>query len=162
MKQGNIVDETFKLPKLISDGMVLQRNQAIKIWGFIQEGKSVSITFQGCTYSAIGDAKGKWEINIPPQEAGGPYEMIFEADHKGDSKIVLKDILVGDLWLCGGQSNMELPVNRVMERYKEEVLSYENPMIRMFHVPMKYEFNTPIEDFEEGTWQTLDQRNVQD
>lgn len=153
------LNKGLRLPKLISDGMVLQRGQEIKIWGKIEPGTFVDVTFAGYTYTAVGNAQGKWTVVLPPLEAGGPYNMVITTSRQ---KIVIKDILIGDIWLCGGQSNMELPINRVMERYREEVNSYENTAIRMFHVPMKYEFNEPQEDLESGRWQVLDKENVLD
>lgn len=149
--------EGLRLPKIWSDGMVIQRDKAINLWGYIEEGKKVTVYFTDKVYEAVGNKEGKWLVTLPPLQAGGPYEMRVESQ---EQSIMLQDILIGDVWICGGQSNMELPVERVMERYKEEVRSYNNEQIRMFQTPIKYDFKTPREDFEEGQWQALNQDNV--
>ena len=149
--------EGLRLPKIWSDGMVIQRDKAINLWGYIAEGEKVTIHFAGEVYRAVGDKTGKWFVTLPPLPAGGPYEMKVESQHQS---IVLHDLLMGDVWICSGQSNMELPVERVMERYSEEVRSYSNEQIRMFQTPIKYDFKGPREDLEEGQWYVLNQENA--
>ncbi len=148
----------LNLPKLISDGMILQRDQVIKLWGYADEGQNITIKFLDERYKVVADSNGRWQVNLGPLAAGGPYEMEFVAD----KHIIIHDILIGDIWLCGGQSNMELPVLRVMERYSDEVSSYQNPCIRMFRVPMVYDFASPLEELAGGVWQLLNQENVLD
>ncbi|WP_054743234.1 sialate O-acetylesterase [Cellulosilyticum ruminicola] len=148
----------LKLPRIISDGMIIQRNEEIKIWGHESAGVFIDVYFAGCTYTAVGDKEGNWKVVMPAMEAGGPYELIITVGNK--KRMVIQDILIGDLWLCGGQSNMELPISRVMERYKEEVETYENNKIRMFQVPMTYDFNGPLENIRAGIWQRLNQSNA--
>ena len=148
----------LRLPKLIGDGMILQREQPNKIWGYIGEGKKVTVKFVNTIYETEGNREGKWEVCLKPLPDGGPYNM----EIKADKTIIIQNILMGDLWICGGQSNMELPVSRVMERYRDEINSYVNPLIRMFKVPMAYDFEAPQEELIEGYWQPLTKRNVQD
>ena len=93
-----------RLPALISDGMVLQRDTNAKIWGWAGEGEKVKINFNGKTYNTIAGADGKWEVILSQLKAGGPYSMNIEANNH----ITLKDIMIGDVWVCSGQSNMEL------------------------------------------------------
>lgn len=77
-----------KLPKLVSDGMVLQRNSLLKIWGWADQGEIIRLNFFDKSYSTTADSKGNWIINLPPLEEGGPFEM----EIIGKNKIVLKDI----------------------------------------------------------------------
>ncbi len=116
-------DAKVKLPALISDGMVLQREQSVKVWGTADAGENITIEFQKKSYHATADANGQWSITLPPLKAGGPFLMQI-------NDIKLNDILVGDVWLCSGQSNMELPVKRVMDMFSNEILNYNNEKIR--------------------------------
>jgi len=145
----------IKLPRLVSDGMVLQRDAEIKIWGWASAGEKVNITFRNSTYTTTASAKGEWEIKLPVQSAGGPYEMTV-------NNISIKDILVGDVWICSGQSNMELPIRRVLDLYADEVHNINNPYIRQFRVPLKYNFSQPENDFESGSWKAVTPENVLD
>lgn len=142
-----------RLPRLVSDGMVLQRDVPLKVWGWADAGEQVQVTFRGVTMQTAADGEGRWLIELPAQEAGGPFEMQV-------NEVTLKDVLVGDVWLCSGQSNMELQVVRVMDMYREEILSYENPMIRHFKVPTLYSFEGPQEDIPYGSWEACTQENV--
>ena len=103
----------IKLPKLISDGAILQRNVSLTIWGWASPGEKVELSFKNEVYKAEADQDGKWEVVLPPQGEGGPYEM----DFRGDNEILLKNILFGDVWLCSGQSNMELTMQRLKDTY---------------------------------------------
>ncbi|MEO0293416.1 MAG: sialate O-acetylesterase [candidate division WOR-3 bacterium] len=139
----------IKLPKLISDGMVLQRDIELKIWGWAKKGEKISIVFLDSIYNTTTNDSGKWEISLPKLIAGGPHEMKIT-----DSKdtLFIKDILIGDVWVASGQSNMELPMRRVSHIYKSEIASSENSFIRFFKVPEKYNFNKPEEDLKGGKW----------
>jgi sialate O-acetylesterase len=92
-----------RLPKLISDGMVLQRDTRVKVWGWASEGEKVSVIFIGSTYRATENKNDEWEVILPGLKAGGPYEMKIAASNS----ITISDILVGDVWVCSGQSNMQ-------------------------------------------------------
>lgn len=142
-----------RLPRLVSDGMVLQRDVPIKVWGFADAGEQVNLSFRGTELQTKADDAGRWQVELPIQEAGGPFTMQI-------NEIELKDILVGDVWLCSGQSNMELQVVRVMDMYRKEILSYENPMIRHFKVPTVYAFDGPKEDIPSGEWRACTQEHV--
>lgn len=148
----------FKLPRLVSDGMVLQRNANIKIWGYDAEGQSVTIHFLDKVYNCITGSNGKWEAMIDSLEAGGPYTMKVE----GSDTAIVKDILVGDVWACTGQSNMQVPVSRIRVIYEDEFKNVRNPYIRQFIVPEKYEFKAPMEDIESGEWKAVDPESVLD
>jgi sialate O-acetylesterase len=120
-----------KLPVLISDGMVLQRNTKLTIWGWASPGEKVTVKFLGKTYRTVTPADGEWEILLPPLKQGGPYSM----DIKGRNSITINDILIGDVWFCSGQSNMVLPMERVKERYPDEIAGANYPEIRNFFIP---------------------------
>lgn len=137
-----------RLPRLVSDGMVLQRDQPVRLWGWAKPGETVALTFQQQTYRATTGPNGQWRVQLPALTAGGPYDLAIKASNE----LVVKDILVGDVWLCSGQSNMETPMSRVHDRYPPEIAQANNPRIRQFEVPMAYAFNGPRPDVTGGTW----------
>ena len=145
-----------RLPRLISDGMVLQRDANVNIWGWANEGEEVTIKFINKLYHTTADHNGKWVIILSGLKAGGPYNMEVTASNQ----IILKNILIGDVWICSGQSNMVLPMNRVRDLYEDDIAESENPHIRHFWVPMKYNFITPQEDIHSGTWGSANPKNV--
>ncbi|RZL50762.1 MAG: sialate O-acetylesterase [Pedobacter sp.] len=148
----------IKLPKLISDGMILQRNAEVKIWGFAAPNENIKLEFNRKTYTAKANSNGDWEIKLPAQKAGGPYQMVFTASNK----IVLKDVLFGDVWLCSGQSNMELPMGRLVDKYPDVISNANNTQIRQFLVPDEYDFKNPRKDFSTGSWLNASPKNVLD
>ena len=138
----------IRLPRLISDGAVMQRDTELKLWGWAAPDEVIALHFNEQTYSAKADELGNWWINLPPQPAGGPYEMVFE----GSNKITLRNLLFGEVWLCSGQSNMELTMQRLQDQYPDIIKNSANPQIRQFLVPDKYDFHGPNDDLESGTW----------
>lgn len=147
-----------RLPKLISDGMVLQRNASVKIWGWASAGANISVQFVGSTYKTITDSSGNWNIVFPKMKAGGPYELnIMSRD-----TVIIHDILIGDVWLASGQSNMELPMKRVSWNYPGEIEASENKFIRQFVVPQLYNFNYPENDVPHGSWKSANPLNTPD
>jgi len=144
------------LPKLVSDGMILQRDIKVKIWGWASAGEKVTVQFNNHNFETLTGDNGKWELTLPAQKAGGPFEMKIFASNE----IVLKDILVGDVWLCSGQSNMEYPMNRLTDRYSKVIETSENSKIRQFKIPQKYDFNTPHEDFSAGKWEAVNPESI--
>ena len=163
----SMVDAKVKLPALISDGMVLQREQPIKVWGTADAGESVQVKFlKNATptgvkggklkvaYTVTADANGRWTLTLPAMKPGGPYILQV-------NDIELKDILVGDVWLCSGQSNMELPVSRVTDMFRDEISAYENTNIRQLKVPNIFNFHAPQADLPDYVaWKPLTQENV--
>jgi sialate O-acetylesterase len=137
-----------RLPRLISDGMVLQRGNNTKIWGWAGTSEKVHVDFMGKEYNATAGSDGKWYLTISLPDAGGPYDMNITASNK----ITIKNILVGDVWVCSGQSNMELPMRRVRPLYEKEIADCGNHFIRCFTVPQKYNFNKPLDDLSAGAW----------
>jgi len=137
-----------RLPALINDGMVLQRDASVKIWGWADKGEQVKIIFNSKTYNTKAGIDGKWEVVLSRLKAGGPYSMNIEADNH----ITLKDIMIGDVWVCSGQSNMELSMERVKYRYPDVIANSHNPVIRQFVVPDVYNFKQPQKDLKSGHW----------
>lgn len=147
-----------RLPKLISDSMVLQRDSTVKIWGWAARNENVSIQFMGSSYQTKADEKGNWSIKLSGLKAGGPYQM----EIKASNAITINDIMIGDVWVCSGQSNMELPMRRVSWNYPGEIENSENKYIRQFLVPDKYNFDVPQNDLSSGSWKIASPENTPD
>ncbi|HET8828094.1 MAG TPA: sialate O-acetylesterase [Pelobium sp.] len=146
-----------KLPALVSDGMVLQRNTKIIIWGWADVGEKISITFKGKTYQTQTLATKKWSLSLPEIPAGGPFVMTV----KGNNTITIKDILVGDVWLASGQSNMEFEMFKAQDLYADEISNAYNPNIRQFEVIKRFSFIAPLDDVKsEAGWQQVMPQNV--
>ena len=137
-----------KLPAILSDGMVLQRERPVKIWGNADKGENVTVVFKKKKFSTVAGEDGKWLVELPPMKAGGPFEMTV-------NDIRLKDILVGDVWLCSGQSNMELTAGRVTDKFAEEIARDENPMIRYVKIPLGNDLHGPKDDLPGADWMPL-------
>lgn len=145
-----------RLPRLVSNGMILQREIPVNIWGWASPGEKVELSFNSQTFEATTTAEGKWKIVLPEQKAGGPFSMTITASNQ----INLKNILFGDVWLCSGQSNMELPMSRVAPLYRNEIESSTNPNIRLFHVPVRWNYNNLQEDIKGGEWEEVNPRDI--
>lgn len=150
LAQATFVSGKATLPKLISDGMVLQRNAEVKIWGWANAGEKVAIAFGGSVYTTSANGSGEWEVELSGLSAGGPYQMMILSD----DTITINNILVGDVWVCSGQSNMELSMERARPLYQEEIAKAQNPYIRYFEVPKTYDFKGPRGDLSGGQWQS--------
>lgn len=148
----------ISLPKLISDGAILQRDTPLKIWGWADTGEAVELQFNNESYEAKTDQSGNWVIILPAQKAGGPYQMTFI----GKNQISLNDILFGEVWLCSGQSNMELTMKRLRDKYPEVIVKSKNDMIRQFLVPDQYDFISENKDLESGSWKAANTDNIFD
>ncbi|MCE1197458.1 MAG: hypothetical protein LWW85_00695 [Marinilabiliales bacterium] len=145
-----------RLPRMISNGMVLQRETPLKIWGWAAPGEAVTVRFNSFSSQVITSGDGKWMVGMPPQKAGGPFTMEIEASNK----VTLHNILVGDVWLCSGQSNIEYPMNRLTDRYAREIDRCENDQIRQFKVPLAYDFNHEAEDYPSGEWNAVNPKTI--
>lgn len=145
-----------RLPKLISDGMVLQRDARVNVWGWADVNELVTVSIDGEEYSAKADAVGNWKVVLSKHKAGGPFHMVITASNR----IEIENIVFGDVWLCSGQSNMELPMRRVKPLYEEEIRNAGNSNIRTFTVPQKYNFRNPEKDYAGGSWQEVNTETV--
>jgi sialate O-acetylesterase len=150
------VHSQVRLPKLISNGMVLQRDAEVKIWGWAAPGELITLQFINSTYHTTTDNNGDWKFSLSNLKAGGPYNMKIIASNT----ISISDIMIGDVWLCSGQSNMELPMRRVSWKYASDITNCENTHIRLFCVPQKYNFNEPQKDLPWGIWKSANAQNI--
>jgi sialate O-acetylesterase len=126
-----------KLPNILSSHAVLQRDQPIRIWGWAQPGEFVTVRFHGQTRSVSVDHLGKWSLYLVPEQAGGPY--VLSVQGSSGYEIVLSDILVGDVWLASGQSNMQMPLkgyssDTVVKNGQEEIAEAKLPRVRLLQV----------------------------
>jgi len=137
-----------RLPQLVSNGMVLQRDTKLKLWGWASPGEKVSIVFNGKKGSTVTGADGKWLIELAAMKAGGPYTMTI----KGNNTLTLTDILLGDVWFCSGQSNMVLRMEAVKEKYPEDVANANFPEIRNFYVKNVGDVTKIHDDLPPGKW----------
>jgi sialate O-acetylesterase len=140
----------IRLPRLVRDSMVLQRDVKINIWGWAAPKEKVTVKFNAKNYKAITGADGKWIMQLPPMKAGGPYTM----DIAGSNKIALKDILIGDVWICSGQSNMVHQMNIHDVLYAKDIAEANNPQIRHFWIPTLTNIQGPKEDLPTGFWKS--------
>lgn len=138
--------------------MVLQRDVALKIWGWASPGEKVSVRFNGRSATATATRKGEWSTQLPPMRAGGPYTMQI----KGENTIVLKDVLLGDVWLCSGQSNMVHQMSLHNITYAKDIATANYPEIRQFWIATKATLNGVEPDFSAGSWKWANPLNVAD
>jgi sialate O-acetylesterase len=149
---------TVRLPALVGDHMVVQRHAPVPVWGWAAPGEQVTVTFRGKTYPAMPAASGKWQVALPATPAGGPYAMTI----KGQNTLTIQDILVGDVWLASGQSNMELPLRDrnapapgaypMIVNAEQEVAAANYPQIRQFTVKKTVAYQ-PQPENEGYNWQ---------
>ena len=138
-----------KVPKIFGGHMVLQRNKLIPVWGWADANEKISVQFNHQTKTTKADKSGKWVIKLDNENAGGPYQLIV----KGKNTVAFNDVLVGEVWICSGQSNMEMPIEGwgKINNYEQEIAEANYPMIRHFKVPNTISA-TPKEDIAGGEW----------
>lgn len=156
------------LAPVFTDHMVLQRNKPVLVYGCAAAGETVRVRFQGHPREAVADGEGKWKVVFPAQKAGGPYELAVSARQE---EVVLKDVLVGDVWLCSGQSNMDFQLKDALTGPQELSKGDFSQHIRM----LKFRGSVPWGDvswdsatlarvnrfdFFKGEWQTPDARSA--
>jgi sialate O-acetylesterase len=126
------VKANITLPNIFGDNMVLQRNSEVKIWGWANPKEEIKLVsgWNNQEYKTVANNQAKWELTIKTPEAGGPYTISI----KGYNEVVLKNILIGEVWLCSGQSNMEMSASWGIENGDEEVKNAANSNIRFFTV----------------------------
>lgn len=146
----------LNLPQLVRDSMVLQRDANTRIWGRAAAGEKVTVKFNNKTYKATAGNDGKWQVQLAPAKAGGPYTMQIDASQR----ITLKDILVGDVWICSGQSNMVHQMILHRERYEKEIAAANYPQIRHFWIPTMTDLQGPHDDLPTGYWKTANPQDV--
>lgn len=147
-----------RLPSILCDGMVVQRGKPVHLWGTADPGENVTVKTTAKKVrpvSVSADSLGRWSVELPPLKAGGPYVISV-------NDIIIDDVLCGDVFLCTGQSNMELPVRRVTDMFADEIAAYENPQIRHYAVPQATAFHGPLTDTWASAWKACTQDNVMD
>lgn len=144
---------TSNCPSFFSDHMVLQRDVAAPVWGWADKGEKVSVSFAGATDSTTAGDDGKWMVKLPKQTASAKPQKLTV---KGNNEIVLKNVLIGDVWICSGQSNMEWPLKRCSKNAEEIAATQkDNKQLRLFNIPKHIKLPKPAEDTE-GTWKTTE------
>lgn len=143
-------DAQIRIAEIFKDNMVLQRDQPLKVWGWANKGQRITLSFNGSVKECIADNQGEWTVVLQPMNFGGPFEMnIFS---QKDS-ITLHNILIGDVWICSGQSNMEFPVSgwSKVNNADDEIAKANHPMIRLFTVEHSMSY-LPAKDIGPGNW----------
>ena len=142
---AGVVRAEVHLPSIISDNMVLQSGMKVRIWGTANAGERVTVTFGKNAANTVADAQGRWQIWLGPLKPGPPAELIV----KGDNVLTIKNVLVGEVWICSGQSNMEWPLNNT-DNATETLAESKYPEIRLFTVEKKTA-TSPLDDVR-GRW----------
>lgn len=135
-----------KLPRIFSSNMVLQQGIDIPVWGWADKGEQVLVEFNGITVRTVCGKSGKWMVKLPVQQYGGPYKLIVT----GKNEVVFDNVMVGEVWICSGQSNMQWRVDQ-SKNAEEEVSEASYPNIRLFSVPRKVA-QFPDDDISGGEW----------
>lgn len=152
------VSAQISMPKVFSNHMVLQRDIEIPIWGNAPVGAEITARFGNIQIKGIADENGKWMLHLPPFKAGGPYQLVVFQSGKPEQRIKFDDVLVGDVWLASGQSNMELQVQQAKDAAKE-IKQANYPTIRFFFVAHNKSIK-PEADIAGGSWQLCDSVNI--
>src|SRR5690606_15247941 len=146
-----------RLLQIISNGMVLQRHQPIAVWGWADPGEQVKVSLNKQQKETTDDSKGKWKLALSPEEAGGPFQLVVA----GKSTLKLSDVLIGEVWICSGQSNMEWSVAN-SDNAEQEIARADSPRIRHIKIPRKTA-GQPLDDIGEPLeWKQANPQNVGD
>src|SRR5579872_2933696 len=145
-----------RVPRLVSDGMVLQREMPIRIWGFAAPGEKVTVRFDSETASGVTQDDGKWVAVLAPKKAGGPYTM----DIDGINHIWIKNIYVGEVWFCAGQYVLEQPMEKVKEKYAGLIAHAGDIPVHAYVINPHYDYKAPRTNVSSGHWETADASGV--
>jgi len=137
----HVAEAKISLSRIFTDNMVIQRNIQIPVWGNGAPDEAVKVLFKEQVTETTCDQAGNWKVKLKPEHAGGPYELQVISD----DTITLKNVLIGDVWLCSGQSNMWRPVTDVLNA-EEEIAQSDHPRIRLYSVPRTFR-KEPVSDF---------------
>ncbi|MEH6679215.1 MAG: sialate O-acetylesterase [Sediminicola sp.] len=152
-----LVFAQLTLSRPISDGLVMQRNTEFPVWGLAAVGEEVTIAFMDRKVRVKANGEGEWEAMVETGPAGGPYDLRITT---ATASKTVRNVLVGDVYLCSGQSNMELPMQRVEPLYEQEVASAHYDEIRYFEVPKEYDFQGPRQELSGGSWISVDSGTI--
>ncbi len=150
---ASVAGAEVRLPHIFGDHMVLQRDAPLPVWGWADPGEEVSVTLGQETQRAKADPGGAWRVTLAPKPAGGPHELRVE----GRNRITLRDVLVGEVWLCSGQSNMEMGVTLVKDGATEAAAA-SDPQLRLFMVPNR-PAGQPLSDVD-ASWQVCTPQSI--
>jgi sialate O-acetylesterase len=139
----------IKLPSIIRDSMILQRDAKINLWGWAAPNEKIRILFNKKTYNTTADRSGNWKAQLPPTKAGGPYNIEFS----GSNKLSVKEVLFGDVFFCSGQSNMVHQMNIHDVTYAKDIAEANYPQIRQYWIPTLTSLNGAQSDLPAGNWQ---------
>ncbi|MBP2630361.1 MAG: hypothetical protein H6Q70_989 [Firmicutes bacterium] len=140
------------IPYLLRDGAILQQNKPISFWGYAPPNNRVEISYENTTLAVQAECiTGYFEFTLPPHNAGGPIDFKI---YTAKEEIVIRNILFGDVWLLGGQSNMELCMNQLRAEYPNEITQADNSLIRFFQVPEQFDFKGPQNELTCGQWKS--------
>ena len=146
---SSVASANVRLPKIFSNHMLLQRGLEAPVWGWADAGEEVTVQFAGQSKAATADANGKWMVRLASMEASSESRVLVV---KGKNTITLSDVLVGDVWICSVQSNMEWSTRSVIDAEKE-IAAAQYPEIRLFDVPGHTTAATAQDDVPGGNWQ---------
>jgi len=146
----------IRLPKLLSDGAVIQREAPVPVYGWADPGEALSIELADRSISVMADPSGYFEVRFDALPLGEVYTLKIEGE---DEEVTVENLAVGDVWICSGQSNMELPMYRVNDLFAEDLANSDNPNIRSFTVPTGLGFNHPWQDIAGGEWKVSSPEN---
>lgn len=146
---------SVKLPPLISDNMMIQREKEIHLWGEADAGEEVFVQFMNKRYETVADKSGSWSLLLPPAAAGGPFTMTI-------NEITLHNIMVGDVWICSGQSNVDLPIYRVEDLYNQLTDTLKREKVRLLKVANATRITGTQEELADTRWRVLAPENVSD
>ena len=143
------------MPQLFQSGMVMQRGKAIPVWGKADAGEAVTIRFNKKEYTTNADSDGRWRVDLPKMKAGGPYQMSI-------NELTFDNIMIGDVWLLSGQSNIDVHIERVYPQYTTEIDNYENTNIRLFRVQNETSTHGVKDDIRPTSinWKPLNKQNA--
>ena len=145
----------LRLPRLFGDGMVLQRDARVPVWGWSAAGRAVTVALDGAAQTTRASASGRWRVTLPARRAGGPHRLVVRS---GSDSVVLHDVLVGDVWVASGQSNMEFPLAGARNG-AAEIAAADDRRIRQFKVPTSFA-RAPEEDLAGGSWAAADSQHA--
>ena len=147
------------LPQMFQSGMVLQRGKPIPVWGKAAPGQQVTVRWNKRSYTTTANDQGCWRIDLPKTKAGGPYTMEVTSDSQSVS---FSDVLVGDVWLCSGQSNIDVTIERVYPQYVDEIDHFNNNSVRLFRIQNETSTHGPKDDIRPTAinWKPLTKENA--
>lgn len=153
-----MVNAKVVLPQLFQSGMVLQRGKPIPVWGKAAPHERINIKWQKRQYAVQAGADGRWRVDLPQMKAGGPY--VLEVSGEDQEALTIQDVLVGDVWLCSGQSNVDVTIERVYPQYPAEIDRFDNNRVRLFRVPNVADPHGVRDDIAPTQWKPLNKENA--